>query len=252
MPRGERKRSSIGMYHIMLRGIDERELFLSDVDHIEFIEYIRKAKEKSNCYLYGYCLMKNHAHVLLKEDNEKVGDIVRRIAVGYAQYYNYRYGRMGHLFQNRFTSEPIEDEKYFLTVLRHIHQNPVETGTVKSVSDYRWSSYREYVSSGKVEVIDRDFALELLSGRSGFVNFMQVKNDNDDVCLEYNYKKRYTDDDLRDTISSNIDIEKLGEVDKEERNKMLREIKEMTQVSNRQLSRVLGIGRGILEKANSK
>ncbi len=251
MPRGERKRSSIGMYHIMLRGIDERELFLSDVDYIEFIEYIRKAKEKSNCYLYGYCLMKNHAHVLLKEDNEKVGDIVRRIAVGYAQYYNYRYGRMGHLFQNRFTSEPIEDEKYFLTVLRHIHQNPVETGTVKSVADYRWSSYREYVSSGKVEVIDRDFTLELLSGKSGFVNFMQVKNDNDDVCLEYNYKKRYTDDDLRDTISSNIDIEKLGEVDKEERNKMLREIKEMTQVSNRQLSRVLGIGRGILEKANS-
>lgn len=250
MPRGERKRSSIGMYHIMLRGIDERALFLSDVDYLEFVDYIRKAKEKSNCYLYGYCLMKNHAHVLLKEDNEKVGDIVRRIAVGYAQYYNYRYGRAGHLFQNRFTSEPIEDEKYFLTVLRHIHQNPVETGTVKSVSDYRWSSYREYVSSDKTEVIDRDFALELLSGRSGFVNFMKAKND--DQCLEYNYKKRYTDDELRDTILSNIDIEKLGEVDKEERNKMLREIKGMTQASNRQLSRVLGIGRGILEKANAK
>ncbi len=240
------------MYHVMLQGIDKKELFLSDVDYIKFIEHIRKAKEKSNCYLYGYCLMKNHVHILLQEDNEKVGDIVRRIAVGYAQYYNYRYGRAGHLFQNRFISEPIEGEKYFLTVLRHLHRNPVEAGLVKSVSDYRWSSYREYMSSAKAEVIDRDFALKLLLGRSGFVNFMNERNSSDDVCLEYSYKKRYTDDEVRDIITSNIDIEKLGKVGKEERNNMLREIKEMVQVSNRQLSRVLGIGRGILDKINSK
>ncbi|MFA7573494.1 MAG: transposase [Lutispora sp.] len=159
MPRLARKKSETGIYHIMLRGIDKRDIFMSKWDYGKFLEYIKKAKDKSAFQVFGYCLMTNHVHMLLKTEMDDIGDIIKRIAVGYAQYHNIRNGRTGHLFQNRFRSEVVDTEAYFLTVLRYIHQNPVKAGMVKDVKVYKWSSYIEYIDNSKNLLVDAAFAL---------------------------------------------------------------------------------------------
>jgi len=130
MPRQARKKSATGIYHIMLRGIDGRNIFLDDEDRSKFIEKLLSAKQNANFKLYGYCLMDNHVHLLI-EENEEIGTSVKRITVGYVQWHNNKYGRTGHLFQNRYNSEVVETESYLVTVLRYIHQNPVKANIVK-------------------------------------------------------------------------------------------------------------------------
>ena len=78
----------------------------------------------------------NHFHLLIRERDERVGETVKRIASSYVYYYNRKYGRDGHLFKERFKSEPVNDMAYFTVLLRYIHQNPVKAGIVERVKDY--------------------------------------------------------------------------------------------------------------------
>jgi REP element-mobilizing transposase RayT len=231
----------------MLRGIDKRDVFLSIRDYKKFLNYVEKAQEKSDFVMYAYCLMTNHVHMLLKTDIEEPGDIIRRIAVGYAQYHNLQNGRTGHLFQNRYKSEPVENDSYFITVLRYIHQNPVKAGIVHNIKDYKWSSYNEYFSQNKL--IDTTFPIALLGDIKAFEEFMSEANE--DKCLEYDPKRRFTDEELIAQISFlNIDLNRLKELDIKTRNETLKKIKVNTEASNRQLSRILGIGRSIIDLIN--
>jgi REP element-mobilizing transposase RayT len=119
----------------MLRGIDKRNIFLAEEEYIAFLQYLEKAQEKVEFTTYAYCLMTNYIHLLLKTE-EPIGDIIKRIAVGYAQYHNIKNGRTGHLFQNRFKSDVVETDEYFLMVLRYINQNPVKAGIVQDMKCY--------------------------------------------------------------------------------------------------------------------
>ena len=81
--------------------------------------------------------MPNHVHLVLQEKDEKLSVVVKRIAAAYALYYNKKYEHYGHLFQDRFKSEPVNDESYFETLLRYVHQNPVAGGLCKHVAGYK-------------------------------------------------------------------------------------------------------------------
>ena len=102
----------------------------------------------SRCVFYAYCLMTNHVHLLIREASESLADIIKRIGTSYAQYYNKKYRHFGHLFQDRFKSEPVNNNAYFFTLLRYIHQNPVAASITRDVTSYRWSSWDEYERSG--------------------------------------------------------------------------------------------------------
>jgi len=94
--------------------------------------------------LYAYCLMSNHIHLLIREREDTIGMAIKRIASSYVYYYNHKYSRDGHLFRERYKSEPVNDMAYFVTLLRYIHQNPVKAGIVNKVNDYEFSSWHEY------------------------------------------------------------------------------------------------------------
>lgn len=245
MPRGARKISQTGIYHIMLRGIDKRNIFLRTDDYKKFIEYILRAKEIIEFKLYAYCLMPNHVHLLLQIDSDNLGDAIKRITVGYAQYHNIHYGRTGHLFQNRYRSEAVETDSYFLTVLRYIHQNPVKATIVKNIQDYQWSSYKEYLDSEPV-ITDPIFVLSYFENMKSFISFIEEKND--DVCLEYDEKKRWLDGELKEYISTITGKMTVSELDARTKQEMITQIRMETGASNRQLSKVLNIGRGILNR----
>ena len=245
MPKTAREKSETGIYHIMLRGIDKRNLFLEKSDYEKFIEYIVKAKEKTDFTVYAYCLMTNHVHMLLKTENEGIGNIIRRITVGYAQYHNIKNSRTGHLFQNRFKSEPVDTDEYFLTVLRYIHQNPLKAKMVKKIEDYKWSSYNAYVNKNNT-LVATNFALNFFKDLNAFIDHALERND--DQCLEYTPRRRYTDEELEKAISSLVDIPGINNIEKKAKETILKNIKSTTGASNRQLARVLKIGRGTMDR----
>jgi REP element-mobilizing transposase RayT len=153
MARKSRKVSGTGIYHVMLRGTNRQDIFEDSEDYLRFLTILRNIVYPiddfgkhlpSRCNIYAYCLMTNHVHLLIRESAEALASVIHRIATAYAHYYNNKYFRCGHLFQDRFKSEPVNDQGYFFTLLRYIHQNPMAAGLSKGIDDYEWSSWKEY------------------------------------------------------------------------------------------------------------
>ncbi|MBO5066562.1 MAG: transposase, partial [Clostridia bacterium] len=180
-------------------------------------------------------------------EKEDLDLIMKRIAGSYAYWYNWKYYRKGHLFQDRFKSEPIEDDSYFLTVLRYIHQNPVKAGIVKSIDDYLFSSYNDYIEENS-DIVDSDFAFSLLK-KDEFIDFNNENND--DICLDIDPKEfRINDSDARKTIkkvSKCDNATEFQELPQEKRDKYIRKLKERG-LSIRQISRLTGVSFAIVRK----
>jgi len=156
MARKSREKSATGVYHVMMRGTNKQNIFEETDDYIRFISILRsmvypiddmRKPLPSRCHFYAYCLMTNHVHLLIRESSEELATVIHRIATAYAHYYNNKYFRCGHLFQDRFKSEPVNDQRYFFTLLRYIHQNPMAAGLSKGIDDFEWSSWKEYENS---------------------------------------------------------------------------------------------------------
>ena len=90
-----------GLYHLITRGNDRQDVFHSREDHSKFLSLLAKRKERSAFYLYAYCLMTNHVHLLIERQAEPIGRIMQRLLTGYSQYYNRRHRRVGLVFQGR-------------------------------------------------------------------------------------------------------------------------------------------------------
>lgn len=164
MPRKNRIISSSKIYHVVSRGNEKKPIFLDTDDYNHFISILRKKRSEMLFAIYAYCLMPNHYHMVLNEGENKISSIMASINTTYAIYFNKKYDRVGHLFQGRFRSEAIEDESYFLTAIRYVHNNPVSANMVSDISQYRWSSYRSYLQIiDQDRLIDSRYLLNILS-----------------------------------------------------------------------------------------
>ncbi|MEL7568271.1 MAG: transposase [Dehalobacterium sp.] len=251
MPRTGRKKSESGIYHIMLRGINRQDLFEDDEDREKFMETLALYKGKSEYVVYAYCLMNNHVHILVKEVKEPLSLIMKRISSSYVYYYNRKYNRCGHLFQERYKSETVEDERYFLTVLRYIHQNPIKANMIKNLEEYKWCSYIEYITGSKI--VDTDFALGIFSGDKSvaiesFINYNNERNE--DKCLEYEVNKRIDDIEAREIIKRIARVDNIYDIqgfEKERRNEIVKRAREIEGLSIRQIVRITGISFNIVK-----
>lgn len=250
MPRQARKMSASGIYHIMMRGINKQRIFKDQDDNTRFIQTLEQYKDKSGYHIYAYCLMVNHVHLLLKVGEEPLEQVMRRICGSYVYWYNSKYQRIGNLFQDRFKSETVENDAYFLTVLRYIHQNPLKAGLVTSIEQYPWSSFGEYLN--RPIVVDTDFALKMFDDNrekavKSLIEFCEVINENQ--CLEIEEKRQLPDAEAINIIKQVCKIENASDLqkfDKLTRNKRLRELKEEYRLSIRQIERLTGISRGVV------
>lgn len=246
MPRVARRKSESGIYHVVLRGINRQTIFADDEDNEKFMHVLSDCKKISGYKLFAFCLMGNHVHLLIKEVGESLEKIFKRIGVRYVSWYNRKYERSGHLFQDRFRSEPVDNDGYFLTVLRYIHQNPQKAGLCKSIDKHKWSSYREYL--GKKGITDIDFALTIIR-REEFIEYMSLENQDKSLESEV-LKKRLTDAELTKIIIESYSVKPImvQNEPKERAGKLLREIMNLEGVSARQLSRITGISANVLWK----
>lgn len=249
--RQARIKSTTGIYHIILKGPDGRNIFLDDSDRSTFMKKLNKAREIDGFQLYAYCLMDNHVHLLIKE-GEELGTSIKRITVGYVQLHNKKYGRTGHLFQNRFSSEAVEEEQYLMRVVRYIHRNPLKAGMIARLEEYPWSSYDKVIQAYQrnSSILNIEIIKEYFPSSVDFVRFLEQENQ--DECMEINQKAKWCDAQLTDMLRQNSEYQNLGELLFEKRNQYIRQIQQETGSSIRQLSRVLGLGKMIVEQTSKR
>lgn len=245
MARLARKKSESGIYHIMLRGINRQQIFEDDEDRQRFLETLENYRDLCGYKIYAYCLMGNHIHILLKEGKEDLTLVLKRIAGSYVYWYNWKYHRCGHLFQDRFKSEPVEDDGYFLTVLRYIHQNPVKARICKKAEHYPYSSMREYLTSAFLA--DTTFALSILPMEQ-FLEYHAAESE--DKCLEVEDHYRLTDEDAKAIILKVSKCKNASEfqlLDCKKRNACIHALHERG-LSIRQISRLTGLSKKLVER----
>ena len=252
MSRPARILSETGIYHIVFRGMNRQDIFEEERDYEKLLEIIEKVKCEFSFELYGYCLMTNHVHLFIKENEQgDIKKIMHKILSVYVGWFNFKYRRSGSLIGNRYKSEPIEDDKYYLTLLRYIHQNPLKAGMVDKLKDYRWSSYISYVE-GKKSIVDKAFVLEMFheNEKRAIKRFEDFHEEFDDENFEISEKIRYTDDQLRRKMQKELKMEDLSlikSMPKAERNETIMKLRELG-FSIRQIERLTGVSRGIICK----
>lgn len=261
MPRQAREKDKFCIYHVIQRGNNKGEIFIADRDRGKFIEILARMKSKYNFLVYAYCLMSNHIHLVIDDNGNDISRLIKSVNVSYALYFNKKYKRVGHLFQDRFKSEIITNDRYLLQVSKYIHNNPVKANMVVAPEEYYWSSYNIYLGrmENKYYLVDTTKILGLISDNTGraakqyalYVNQKEAK-----APQVMDVEDNYTAVDKQDSgiiITVKEAKEKIEEIasknrltyeqllrNKRLRNETIKEIREVSSLTLQQLGEVFG------------
>ena len=162
MPRQARLDAPGALHHIMVRGIYKTDIFTDDQDKARFLERLAEKVTEGKCSVYAWVLMDNHVHLLFKSGDHGISVVMRKLLTWYAQYFNRRHKRAGHLFQNRYKSILCDEENYLLALIRYIHLNPVRAQIVKTIDEldrYPWSGHSAIIGKSRHLWMDVDAVL---------------------------------------------------------------------------------------------
>ena len=168
MPHTQRKRGESGFYHAVTKGDGGQIVFEKDADRLRYLKELETAAGDFKVEVHAYCLMSNHVHLLLEDQDGELGLFMKQLNERYAMYYAKTTGRVGHVFQGRYWSEPVDSDDYYLAAMRYIHANPEPPGICKA-SAYAWSSYGAYARASSF--VKTDLALSMLGGVEAFEAF---------------------------------------------------------------------------------
>lgn len=254
MPRTAREKSESDIYHVMVRGIDRAELFYDDEDRHEFLRRLERYRDTCGLTVYAWCLMANHAHLLMKVDSDELAKAMKRLLLSYSRYFNAKYDRVGYLFQDRYKSKPVNDDAYFLTVLRYIVRNPLEAGDDLT----HWTSFDETCNGGGI--IDHHYVLGLFANdeekaRCAFARFIESEGAYDErSVLTGHGSTRIKDSEAVEMIREASGLSnclQLCDLPRTERNGIIADLRG-NGLSIRQIARLTGLNRGIVERATKR
>ncbi|MEK7664525.1 MAG: transposase [Patescibacteria group bacterium] len=163
MPRQPRIILFQSCYHIITRGNNKNIIFKEDSDYLFFLNLVLKYKKIHPFDIYHYCLMPNHTHFLIQ--TRKTTDFsifMKKLNLSYFHYFNKKYGWVGHFWQNRFKSQPVGKDNYFIQCGKYIELNPKRAGIVKDLKEYLYSSYNHYAYGEENELLTDDFLYQTL------------------------------------------------------------------------------------------
>lgn len=244
MPRYARQKSPTGYYHIMIRGVNRQAIFFDDDDRQRFLDTVKRFQKELNIQITAYCLMSNHVHMLLHAD-EELSVFVKKVSSSYVYWFNRKYGRVGHLFQDRYKSEVIDSSSYLMTAMRYILRNPQKAG-ICSVEDYKWSSFSEFKKGGFCNITK---PCEIAGSKSALLDF--ICSDNDDQCMDIEQTHLLSEKEVIMMVFQLSELQdplEVSHMEKEERDILLHELKK-NGASVRQLSRITGVNRNIIQRA---
>jgi len=162
MPRRARLDIPGALHHIMVRGINKSTIFEDDEDRVQFLNRLGRNVFEGRAAVYAWALMTNHAHILFKSGKQGISTVMRRQLTWYAQYFNRRHRRSGHLFENRYKSILCDEEHYLLALIRYIHLNPVRAGMVEGMEEldrYPWCGHGALIGKRECPWMDVDYVL---------------------------------------------------------------------------------------------
>lgn len=198
--------SSDSIFHVYNRGNNKEKIFLDAQDYKAFLlrlglclgfseEELNKEKlialpysriritgsNKDDFKLHAFSLMPNHFHLLIGQDGEvPISNIMLRICTSYAKYFNKKYKRVGHVFQDQFKSVLIENNAQFMWASSYIHMNPVKDRLVKFPSEHTWSSYTDFATDRNLPFVSRELLLLTFESKENFIhqtlNFKQPED----------------------------------------------------------------------------
>lgn len=249
MARRSRESLSTSFFHVIVQGLNKEYIFEQNKSKEKYLKILKETREKYNVDIISYCIMSNHAHMLIH--TYSVNDLsmfMKNTDEDYARYYNYVAKRTGYVFRGRFSSEPITDYKYLLNCIAYIHKNPVKAQMVDKCEDYPYSSYNEYFKNPdylngelceiifgckKID-IERFKQIHFLSNYYFMENIDMTEENMREIIREYEeqYGKSWDE------------ILKM----KQNKRKIVVEIKEKMPISNRKLAQYLNINRNTLNE----
>ena len=243
------------IYHIILKGIDNQDVFYDDQDRYVFLEDILKSQKKYTYNVLAYCLMNNHIHMVIQVEDSLLSKAIQSLTIRYVYYFNKKYDREGPFVRNRFKSKIIANKDYFLKVCRYVHRNP-EKANIAKTNKYKWSSYNDYLS-GK-GITKTDILLYYFNNNiKDFIKFTLKNESLEEISnvADFEIISKLTDEQLiriikdRFNLSSFEDVPKfLKAYSKEEKEKIIRSIDNIAGTNPRQISRVIRINRNLIYK----
>ena len=248
MPRSARQTGKNGYIHIIERGVNHQDIFYHDSDYERFLKILREMAEKMGFDVVCYCLMSNHVHLIIHDKERRFAEIMKKAAGSYAQYFNRKYERTGHLFQNRYLSRPIDTKSYLLACVAYIHNNP-EKAHICSREKYRWSSYSDYLTGYKEDgekatFCKTDFVRQLAGSCDSFIAMHDHQKPSatlDEQCFEYG--RELKDGDIRDYLCEILggeDPTTIQTLKPKDRKHIINELKNQ-RISCRQIARITGL-----------
>lgn len=247
MARSPRIKSNTKVYHVIIRGINKQDIFLDNQDYRKFIKEVKRVKEKYKFEIFAYALMRNHVHLVLYDKNNNISITMQSLNISYSNYFNKKYERVGHLFDNRFKSHVINDEEYLKNVIRYVHKNPENAG----LKPYIWTSYYEYVNNN-MQLINPKMVMKVFANNIENFKLFHIKyNKSQDYDKNFEMVKKIQDDDAIEMIKDLINEDNLMKIqnyDKEKKREVLKKILEIQEITKKQISRILGISLSTIDR----
>ena len=244
MARQARPVSDTGYYHIITRGIGRQLIFEDPYDHQYYLWLLEKHSADTGVTVCAYCLMQNHVHLLLFDRKGNIPLLMKKLGVSYSYYFNKRYERTGHLFQDRYKSEPVKDNSYLINVFKYILNNPSASG-VGADESYPWSSYRLYGS--KSSFVDTSVFCGILGSFENYAEFIASASE---IPGSEGTPVRMNDREASDILLKVLGTRNgmvLQSFDYRERNAAILRLR-AGGLSIRQIERLTGISRGAIQK----
>lgn len=250
MPRVSRQnlKTITATYHIILRGINKQEIFIDNIDRQKFLKIVKETKGKFTYNIYLYVLMDNHVHIVINDEKQDISQIIHKLCTTYALYFNKKYSRVGHLFQNRFKSIGVDDEKHLLNLVSYIHNNPVKEG-LGNIDTYKWSSYKEYVYNNGLKIADTDFILNFFGENRDkaikrFIEYNSKIDEKSYLEAKLSVESKITDEEAIMYIKKVMRLENIfiiNNYNKNIRDFYIYKISQIEGLYNKQIARILGI-----------
>ena len=152
MPRIARKNMTMPFFHLMTQGINKEYIFENNSEKVAYEKLILLQTEEFNVNILAYCIMDNHAHILIRvKEVENMSNFMHKINSQYATYYNKKHHRTGYVFKNRYKSQMINSLKHLYRCIDYIHDNPVKAGICETREQYKFSSYSNLYQNNQIK-----------------------------------------------------------------------------------------------------
>ena len=243
MPKLPRPVSEYGYYHLVIRGNNKQIIFEEREDYVHFLNLLKKFSAEFQVSINAFCLMENHVHLLVYHTDSNIPIFMKYLAGTYAVWFNQKYNKVGHLFQGRYISKPVESDDSLCRVFRYIINNPKDAGMCPA-KDYLWNSYSRYGNPNSF--VDTKIFLELLGN---FEEYDAYLNENYEIDSSFE-SWDHDDEWAKSVIHETLGIESgtiIQTYDLERRNQAIRTLREKG-LSIRQISRLTGISKSVIQR----